>query len=171
MARRVTRHFSGARRETSWFDIEPSANAVGTSQFAITHLMTAVELAKRPFTVTRTRLEVMIATDQASASEAQIGAVGLCVVSSQAAAIGVTAVPTPISDMGSDLWFVHHVLMSQVLFATVVGITEIGRKYSIDSRAMRKVNDDQEIIVVVESAATSDGFNIDIAGRLLIKEH
>ncbi len=162
-----------ARRETSWLDIEPvDVNFSAPGSVAITHVMTAAELAKRPFTVVRTRVSLHIGSDQVAANEMQIGAFGLCVVSSQALAIGVTAVPTPLTDLASDLWFAHQIMMTDFFFVSAVGIDADGGAYfEIDSRAMRKVNDDQEIVLVGEAASTSLGFNLDIAGRLLIKEH
>ncbi len=162
-----------SRRETSWLDIEPvGVNFSAPGSVAITHVMTAAELAKRPFTVVRTRIMLQIASDQLVANETAIGGFGLCVVSSQSVAIGVTAVPTPITDMGSDLWFAHQLVMADFFFITAAGFdAQGGKTFEIDSKAMRKVNDDQEIVLVGEAAGTSLGFNLDIAGRLLIKEH
>jgi hypothetical protein len=48
-----------------------------------------------------------ISSDQFAQSESQIGAIGLAVVTDQAVGIGVTAVPTPITDLSSDSWFLH----------------------------------------------------------------
>ena len=47
----------------------------------------------------------MVESDQSAATELFIGNLGLAVVSDQATAVGVTAVPTPATDRGSDLWF------------------------------------------------------------------
>ncbi len=162
-----------ARRETSWLDIEPVAvNFSAAGSAAITHVMTAAELAKRPFTVVRTHLSLHIGTDQNVGKEEQVGAVGLCVVADQAAAIGVTAVPTPFVDMASDLWFLHKALIADFIFGSTASFNaDSGQSVYADSKAMRKVNDDQQIIVVGEAASISDGFNLTILGRMLIKEH
>ena len=166
----VTR--GGRRRETSWLDVELASNVVNTSGTLISHVMVAAELAKRPFTVIRSILEVLITSDQLGADEFQMSAIGMCVVSSQAVAIGVTAVPTPLTDQGSDLWFLHQNLLNDFLFISGVGVDgSAGRRYGLDSRAARKVNDDQEIIVVLETGGISSGANIIVSGRVLIKEH
>ncbi len=174
MARQFTRSRGrlGSPRKTTWFSIDVDSEANDGSA-SISHSMTAVELAKRPFTVIRTYLQVKLSSDQSAASETQVAGIGLCVVSDQAAAIGVTAVPTPLTDLESDLWFVHQVMMNEFLFATGVAfISGVGEQYSIDSKAMRKVNDDEQILIVQEgSNVVGNGLITVTGGRLLIKEH
>ncbi len=46
-----------------------------------------------------------------------------------------------------------------------------GRRFSIDSKAMRKVNADQDLIVVLEATGGSDGTFFMLGGRILIKVH
>ena len=157
-------------RKTTWFDIPPQSTALGGNVVFLAASMVAEELAKRPFTIVRTHLELMIVSDQLAASETQIVGVGIAVVSEQAEAIGVTAVPTPISDLNSDLWLLHKLLFNQLSFGSAVGFeSQAGRLVSIDSKAMRKVNNDQEIVVMIETQGA--GAAVTIGGRLLIKEH
>ena len=173
MAHRRSGFVRSQRRETSWLDIPPASATLVTSGGTILLTLTTAEKARRSFTIVRTHLSVSMESDQAAASEVQVGAVGMCVVSDQAEAIGVTAVPTPVTDAASDLFFLHQYLMNSFLFASGVGFQDnVGRFMSIDSKAMRKVNDDQDVIVVVELATgESVGQNWIVAGRLLIKEH
>jgi len=113
-------------------------------------------------------------SDQQIANERNVGAVGVAVVNDVAAAAGVSAIPTPVTEAESDLWFVHKYMFNEFLFGTGVGIHDgAGRIYEIDSRGMRKVNDDQDVIVVAEfdNISASGGFILTLAGRLLIKEH
>jgi len=172
MATRRGHRVTRSRRETSWLGIDIVSQSLNGAA-AITHVMTAAELAKRPFTVVRTHLSVRIESDQSAASEKQMGGIGLCVVSSQAVAVGVTAVPTPLTELESDLWFVHQIMQDSFLFGDATGFTDpTGTIYNIDSKAMRRVNDDQEIVIVGEGAGGAfGGLIMDIAGRLLIKEH
>ncbi len=161
----------GPRRMTSWLDIEPAILTLDGASI-ISHAMTAVELAKRPFTVVRTHLVVRLSSDQLASDEIQIAAVGLAVVSDQAVAVGVTAVPTPFTDAESDLWFVHQWMLNDMQLITAAGFDgNAGQHYIVDSKAMRKVEEDTQIIIVGESAAPSSGTSILIAGRLLVKEH
>ena len=174
MARQFTRTRGrlGAKRQTSWIEIPPFSQALNNAA-AVILVMSADFLAKRPFTVVRTRMLNHIVTDQSVAEEIQIGAFGFCVVSEQAATVGVTAVPTPVSDAGSDLWYVHSPLISNFHFVSGAGFdSDAGHVYTVDSKAMRKVNEDQELLGVVEQEVTpSQGCIISGFGRMLIKEH
>ena len=162
------------RRQTRWLDV-PSANAsIGAAQGAILiNSLTAVELALRPFTVIRVEMALLLTSDQSAASEFQGAAVGMAVVSDQAVGIGVTAVPTPITDQESDLWFFYKLLKSEFTFASGVGFEQIIHPIHASSRAMRKVEDGSDIVVVVESdiAAVTAGVVVGTGGRVLIKLH
>ena len=173
MVRRAFRPGAAAisqKRLTSWFEFQPVGTNFTAAGGTIIFTLNAAALALRPFTIIRTRFLVSIVTDQLIADEGQVGAVGMAVVSDQAAAIGVTAVPTPITDMGSDLWFVHQLMYSDFVFESAVGITGSAQaRYEIDSKAMRKVDIGQDLVVVGELSAAGNGFNSIIGGRMLVK--
>ena len=174
MARQFTRGRGrlGARRMTSWFDIVPVGTTMTATGGTIQQALTTAEKAKRPFTIIRTHLIVRVVSDQLAATETAIAAYGLCVVSDQSVAIGATAVPTPVTDAASDAWFVHQWLMAGFNFVTGAGFeSDYGHQYIIDSKAMRKVSEDQDVIGVAEFSAAGDGVIVTSMGRLLIKEH
>jgi len=175
MARRFTRGrvAAGSRRLTSWFTIPPASVTMTSTGGSLISSLNAAGLARRPFTIIRTHLTVHMASDQIIADEIQAMAVGMCVVSDQATAIGVTAVPTPDTDRASDLWYLHQDLMSDFSFATGVGFdAQGGSVVHIDSKAMRKVNDDQDVLLVAElSSGISNGLFARFAGRFLVKDH
>ena len=162
-----------SRRETRWLDAVPIGISLGAPSTAvITHSLTAVELALRPFTVIRTRGFWTSESDQFITSEAWQVALGHCVVSDQAVAIGVTAVPTPETDMESDLWYVYEQLMGSFLFGDATGFQEAAAATgTFDSKAMRKVEDGQDIVSVIETAAISAGAVVRVGFRSLIKLH
>ncbi len=159
----------GARRATSWAAIDLVVGGVDGSATLFSSL-NAAGLAKRPFTIIRTYLNVLVHTDQGAATESWHTAVGLAVVSDQAAAIGVTAVPTPITDLGSDLWLLHRMQQGRIAFGDNTGFDHIPHAVDYDSKAMRKINDDQDLVLVVEGAVTGNGATMSIQGRFLIKE-
>ena len=173
MARRPFAHSRAPRRATSWLDLPAAVTILTSGGGTIVLSLTAAELAKRPFTIVRTHIELLFSSDQLTADEGQIGAVGMCVVSDQAEAIGVTAVPTPVTDLSSDLWFVHRSMINEFAFITAAGFDgNGGSHYTVDSKAMRKVNDDQDVLMVVEiDGSLSNGASIRSMGRVLIKEH
>jgi len=102
-----------------------------------------------------------------------MGDLGFAVVSDQAVAVGVTAVPTPFTDKGSDLFFVYQQLVGRVGTGTGVAaagvITEIGRFVEYDSKAMRKVNEGQDVVITVENEIA--GCVLTHSARMLIKMH
>ena len=160
-----------AARRTSWLDIPLGTDTIAGGGVNLVASLTAAELARRPFTIERTHLWIHITSDQLAADEFQFGAVGMAVVSDQALAIGVTAVPTPVTDLASDLWFLHQIIGAEFTLNTAVGFdANGGHIVEVDSRAKRKVNDGQDVIVVAELAGISFGALVRIGGRLLIKE-
>ena len=96
---------------------------------------------------------------------------GHAVVSEPAVAIGVTAVPTPVTDDVSDLWFVYESLMNDFLVTTDVGRLLAGVQLRFDSKAMRKVEDGEQMISVLENDGASDGSTTLTHFRQLIKLH
>jgi len=167
-----TRRGGAVRRASDWgFITGGFTTLAGAGTAVLVASLNATALAMRPFTVVRTHLELLISSDQTAASERQIAAIGLAIVSDQASAIGITAVPTPVTDAGSDLWFAHQWMMNDFIFVSGTGIeTNAGRRYVIDSKAMRKVNADEDLIMVVENQLTG-GSVIGSAGRFLLKLH
>ena len=157
------------RRETIWVGGSFVDTTIGAPSTAV--LLTslnAAALALRPFTVIRTRGIASIRSDQSAAVESQLAAWGKCVVSEQAVAIGVTAVPTPATDNAFDLWFGYEIL--QNLGDIAAGPQDIVTRY-VDSRAMRKVQEGEDLITVIETTAISSGCTITTFDRILLKLH
>ena len=165
---------SGRVRETRWFsDTSTGLITLGAASTAtLVGSLTAEELALRPFTIVRTRGVWHVASDQTAATERYDVALGIAVVSEQASAIGVTAIPTPSTDDGSDLWMVYERMMSQHLIKSLIGFVEpAGTMQVFDSKAMRKVEDGQDVVKVVETSAASLGATVRSYARQLIKLH
>ncbi len=160
-------------RESRWLFITGTTATLPSSSTAIIiNSLDAGALALTPFTIVRTRGFLHLKSDQTAAAEDQAVNLGYAVVSVQASAIGVTAVPTPTTDQGSDLWFVFQSLMAAVNAGAGDGQAR-GQGKDYDSRAMRKVEDGEDIVVVVESevAGLTSGMIVRHTGRLLIKLH
>jgi len=159
----------GQRRETLWIGQGLVASTLAAiNSTVIQTSLNASALALRPFTIIRHRIFMYLTSDQEAASELQFAAFGACVVSDQARAIGISAVPTPVTDVASDLWYAHRWMGSGHGAGTVD--SQRGTAYEIDSKAMRKVEEGQDVITVVENA-TGDGVILSVAGRLLVKLH
>ncbi len=155
MARRPHRgrQGSGTRRLTQWFraaDISSYTALAGATAVLDQSLQGLTE----PVTVVRIRGSVSVQTDQVAASESPFGAIGACVVSDQALAIGITAVPQPISDADSDLWVMHQYFYCPVKLADATGFADVSQTVNFDSKAMRKIPEGSTLIWVIENAST-----------------
>ncbi len=159
------------RRETSWFGLSAGNTTFTAVGGTILFSLNAAALADRPFTIVRTHIELLIRSDQTANSEDQVGAYGVAVVSDQALAIGVTAVPTPNADVNSDLWFLHQWLMNSIQVSSATSVFQAQNNYTVDSRAMRKVEEGQDVVGVAEFSAQGAGFVLIDAGRMLVKLH
>ncbi len=174
MARRRTFTRQGRQvRETFWSGVTETVTTLASSNAAaLISSASASLLAVRPFTVVRTHGFFGVRSDQTATSETFDAALGYAIVSDQASAIGVSAVPTPFTDLGSDMFFVHQTLMGRFLDLTAAGFegnTLTWMHY--DSKAMRRVNDDQDLTIMIETSSLSAGCAVHHVGRVLIKLH
>ena len=158
------------RRDTVWVGASFITGVLAsTNAVQLVTTFSAAALAMLPFTIVRTRGGMHVRSDQTGASEGYGIQMGMAVVSDQAVAIGVTAVPTPDSDINSDLWFVYEQFFSRFEFVSGVGVLDIGHYFSYDSKAMRKVDIGQDLVQVVEAPNTSCAFQDSF--RMLLKLH
>ena len=159
---------STVRRKSLWVGVTPASTTLSASGAALVYVNNAALDALRPFTVVRTIMDFFLVSDQAAAIETQAAAFGWAVVSDQAAAAGIVSLPTPFTEIGSDLWFFHRVLFGDE--SAVVDKTRGGRYIHMESRAMRKVVDGEDMVGVVESDPTiGAGCIVASAGRILVK--
>ncbi len=155
-------------RLTEWFAGVPSEIALGGASFIVASSLNAAGLAKRPFTVTRTVGLLAVRSDQVVATEFPFGALGLIVVSDKAVATGATAIPDPITEQASDEWFLYQAFVADG--AQNVGAGQRVSQYVIDSRAQRKVQQGEDIAVVVANgAAAALGISFVLNFRMLVK--
>jgi len=161
------------RRQMRWLRADAAVTNIPTAGTAILLTALSVEgIDQIPFTVVRTRGLLTLASDQIANGENQWIAYGHIVVKVTAQAIGVTAVPTPLSE-GEDDWFVYEEFAQQIGVSSATSVFKIGGFKEFDSKAMRKVDIGDTIVTAVESAASgvSEGLQMRDAFRMLIKLH
>jgi len=156
----------GPKRQSLWLQFQPSIVTLTATGGTLIASLNAAALALRPFTIVRTRFEVFVRSDQVAAVEDQFGGFGVAVVSEQASAAGIASIPTPITDLQSDYWLQHKLMLAA---GSSVNDGRVGFGWSLDSKAMRKVNNNEDIVIVSEFAAAGDGFFLISGGRMLIK--
>jgi len=178
MANIVSRRRSGfvlrggrQRRETSWFFNGWTSTTIAAPGSVLIASLNVAALALRPFTIVRWRGLWSVVSDQIANGENQVVSYGVAVVSEQAVAIGVTAIPTPVTDLGSDLWFVLEHLVNRWEVVSAVGVESPIQTGGIDSKAMRKVEEGEDVVIVMETAAISAGAVMKQVGRFLVKLH
>jgi len=163
------------RRETLWFgNTGFAATLAATTSVALVTSLSASALSLRPFTIIRTRGQLHCRSDQQGASESYGGSYGVAVVSDQAVAAGITAVPTPTVDSDSDLWHVYEFLIGRFNFGSSASFADVGITRIVDSKAMRKVEDGQDMVEVIEgpgTGITATGCVMSGFVRTLVKLH
>ena len=118
-------------------------------------------------TVLRTRIELFVVSDQNAIPEFQQGAFGLYVVSDLAFAAGPASIPSPVAEGSDDGWFVHQTIVQ--MSDQIAGGGTYGTRYTIDSKAMRKVPEGSTIAIMIENSALFTAFQFAVGIRLLAK--
>jgi len=166
-----------AKRKVQWVGTLESSVTQTVISAASTKLFmlefSAANLAAfAPFTIARTRGLLTVQSDQIAATEEQIGAFGIGVVSEQAATTGVTALPGPMTDPDWTGWLYWIPFLLQLKFQSGVGFDQHTIfQIPVDSKAMRKVGPDESIVVMAETGTNSDGCQVGANIRMLFKLH
>ncbi len=78
--------------------------------------------------------------------------------------------PTPLAEADGE-FYVYQPLFGEFTFLSAVGVNGVeGRVWTIDSKAMRKVGINPDIVGVVELRGQG-GMDVQIEGRTLIQLH
>ena len=163
----------GRRRESLWFPLSWIMTDMLVNTAVVFSSLTAAALAFRPFTIVRTRGYLHIQSDQAGSSENQAIHYGEIVVTEEALAIGITAIPTPETEAASD-WHVFETLATSFVLSSAVGFqADAGVGKAFDSKAMRKVDFGETLVTVGEVGVTgvSEGLEFRHMSRVLVKLH
>ena len=175
MARRIGRsgRFTrGPRRATDWSasSVQTTIDTVVSGGASLLESFTPIVGGE---TLIRTRGLVTIRSDQVAASEDIIGAFGIGVVTKQAISVGITAIPHPGTDAAWGGWVVHQYYGERFQFFSSVGINGGNNAlshYPVDSKGMRKIDEDEGLVVVFENMAAT-GCNVTHSFRFLTKVH
>ena len=176
MARRHTRFVRPPARTKMWIGAGVGSTTMVGSSVQLISSLSAGALLLRPFTILRTHVLIGYMTDQEAADELPTGAYGSIVVTEAAVAVGVTAVPDPsgISGDPEASWFVWQALLARSVLgaggSAPWGNGFEGVQYEIDSKAMRKVGPDDNIVTIGSTETANGAFLVD-QGRRLIQLH
>ena len=173
MARRSSRFIRPVPRTKMWIGYGTAPQVLAGSTTTLFASYSAGALLLRPFTILRTLAEILFTSDQEAVDENTVGSLGEIVVTDTAAALGVTALPNPSSIDGDPeaSWYVWQALHNKFVIDTGSQINgAAGQRYTIDSKAMRKVgpDDDSATLIDIQSAP---GALVFMHGRQLIQLH
>ena len=120
-------------------------------------------------TLVRVRGEFVAYATAIGASGAQaIVGIGLIRVTGRALAAGVSSLPTPITDQGSD-WLYHKMFPISVRGSLGADSEATGAhvfRWEIDNKSMRKFELNQAIALVTENSAITSTVTVQITGAL-----
>ena len=164
---RFQRNFvRSARSNKTWTGLVSSAVIVPTA----TKVLLGTFVLSNPGideTILRSIGQISVSTDNDGASEQQVGAFGLCMVTDVALAVGITALPSSVAEITDDFWFVHQTIVQRTEFITAAGFhPNVSRNYSFDSKAKRKLEGGNVIVLVVENSGPH-GFQMAFGLRML----
>ena len=171
---RSSRTFSTNRtkRRPGW-SAGPGGTINVTSSTTVLFGATAV-VASDDVTIIRTRGELTLFLSAAGAIlDGFTGAVGICKVTQNAAGIGVTAVPHPVTDIAWDGWLWYQFFSVKAPTATIGDAQASAMasvRYVVDSKAMRKSNLTDTFVAVIEPTEVGTAtLNARLDTRLLSK--
>ena len=158
-------------RQFTWIGVALGPLTIPVVSAVLMGSLNAGALALWPFTVVRSRWQVLWASD-ALVTEDPFGAVGQIVISEEVSAAGVASIPDPISNSDGD-WQVYQPLihLSKLVGVAADYSSPAGTQYTVDSKAMRKVGPNKDLVIVVANANAADGADIHVVGRTLVKLH
>ena len=170
MARQFRRPMQrrGNRAPTQWTGFLTSAYAALAANSSVILGSVSVIVGQPAQTIRRIRGVLSIASDQSTADEQQIGALGCAVVTDAAIAVGITAMPDPFTDIDQDVWMLYEPFAQKFEFITGVGFeSNIATSYSIDNKAMRRVEDGQSLAFILSNAHATHGLLYSVNFRIL----
>ena len=139
-------------------EVDGGTTVVGTAKFVGTF---GIASGTSPVTLVRTRGIVSARLSAFAGSPSIMRLVfGLIVINSDAAAVGVTAIPGPLTDSEND-WIVWTPLTLLTAGAAEAGVDHFDRQL-IDSRGMRKLKFGDVITAVIEVESDVAGNTVDI---------
>ena len=170
---RFPRTSASSRRPVTWEE-GPFGSLTGITTSTQNVYPTAQTLLFDNLTVVRVRGEVTayITVAGGAANEGFRCAFGMCVVSENAAGIGVTAVPGPLTDIAWDGWFVYELFDIVITSSALIpSAPEQEVRIKIDSKAMRKLHATDVIIACFETSEIGEGTTMAtrLSSRMLLK--
>ncbi len=155
-----------------WLAINVLVTGIGGNASVLMAALNAGALAFRPFTVVRSRGIIFHRSDQVSATEDYDGVISEQVVTEAASSVGIGSIPTPLTEQSADFFVFEPFAGTTTVQGGAGAAVQQGNSIiQFDSKAMRKVDIDDDIVLVAQTNTASQGVDLRITGRILIKLH
>jgi len=133
-----------------------------TQQFA------AILVSGTSSTMFRARGELTANMDVAAADDGMVLGCGLIVLDDAVVAAGATAMPSPATDLNANWWW-HSFIGLRALATSNEGLAGgASGRILIDTKAMRKVKQNESIVLVVDAVLTSGSPSCDVTGGVRV---
>ena len=166
-----------SRRKTSWGvgpgDPDTVPGALSASGSVIVGAGISLSNEEQA-TIVRIRgyFEATLLTASA-AGEGFLAAVGIGIVTGDAFTVGITAMPTPVTDENWDGWLWHNYFSVRAPTATIADVAGRGSAHfrtPIDSKAMRILHSDNVLFMALQvTEVGTSSMDFSAATRLLLK--
>ena len=169
MARRQLRQYrQQSRPNRGWAGDVPAAPLTVPAASKVLSSLLVLDNDGIDETILRVVGGIAIQSDQLSAVETQSGAVGMCLVTDTAVAVGITALPDPVTDVQDDVWFFYQSFATQLFFSTAVAFDAQGSTwFPFDSKAKRIFHSGQTVAVVIANSHATHGLKVQFNFRML----
>ena len=143
------------RRKTAWVPGPASTGTGGLQSITASGKVgwgLAVVTTSEALTLVRTRGELLMFLSAADAVTSGFhGAIGIAKVTAAAFAVGVTAIPGPVTEDSWDGWLYHrHFALIAQNSSPTDGSVISTLRLEIDSKAMRKFQEDEALVAIME---------------------
>ncbi len=151
------RRSAGRRTDYAWNGLSVLLNNVSA-----TPIIAGMVTVNQSSTLMRTRGEILLVLDGPGDGDTMSVGCGLIIGTDDNVAAGATAFPSPVTDLDAQwLWHGFILLRAQSASQSEAGGGQTGR-LTIDSKAMRKVRQNDQVVlavqgVVLAGSPTADG--------------
>ena len=159
------------RRRTGWEEGPGDFTVQAFTGSGAAFFLTGREALGDGLTIVRIRgLYELIVTSGAALSGFH-GALGIGIVTADAFAVGITAMPSPVDDIDWEGWMYYSLFsMINPLAATANSQDNLVIRKEIDSKAMRKIGVNEIIFAGIEvTEVGASGLEARLATRMLVK--
>ncbi len=168
------RNFAGMgasrRRLTEWVSLRANFSDFTSGQTKVVSSLSQAQLRDFvPCTIIRTVGLLVVAADtNFITNQTYSGAVGGCLVREDARISAV--VPDAFENSGDDVWFWHQ-FFAAIIDDRADSDIVVSQNFMVDSKAQRKVVDGDALIFTAQGGGESDGFDLALYLRILLKLH